>query len=85
VGVILKDNSSVVPLKSTDDMRLNETVTSFALSGFLVTPVMHKVSPDATTVPFLLASARRSNCVSSKIPLSLTHLDLLISRLGCRV
>jgi hypothetical protein len=50
---IFTDNTSVVLLNKADGNEANETMTSFALSGFLVTPTTHKVTPDVSSVPFL--------------------------------
>jgi hypothetical protein len=60
---ILSDSTSVVPLNKADENVVNEATTSFALSGFLVTPTTHKVTPDVSSAPFLYASTRRSKFV----------------------
>jgi hypothetical protein len=54
---------SVVPLNSTDWKGPRSTVTSFASAGLPVVPVRHRAAPEATRIPFLDNSARRSNLV----------------------
>src|SRR5262245_48636664 len=54
---------SVVPLNSTDGKGSRSTVTSFASAGFVVMPVRHRAAPEATRIPFLDNSARRSHLV----------------------
>src|SRR6185295_6321696 len=57
------DRTSVLPLKNEDEKGANETVTSFAWLGFLVTSVTQRVVPDAIKLPFLYNSARTSKFV----------------------
>src|SRR5882724_11715585 len=54
---------SVVPLNSTDGKGSKSTVTSFASAALRVMPVRHRAAPEATRIPFLDNSARRSNLV----------------------
>jgi hypothetical protein len=60
---IFKDSTSVVPLNVAGENGANATVTSFALSAFLVTPTTHRVTPDESKTPFLKISARTSKFV----------------------
>src|SRR5215470_17542778 len=54
---------SVVPSNSTDSKGSRSTVTSFASAGLTVMPARHRAAPEATGIPFLDSSARRSNLV----------------------
>jgi len=60
---IFNERTSFVPSNGVAETVANETVTSFALFAFLVTPVTHKVTPDDTRTPFLYTSARTSKFV----------------------
>ena len=57
------DRASVVPLNGAGANEPNAAVASRALAGFRVIPVIQRVSPDATSVPFLDTSANRSKLV----------------------
>ena len=57
------DRASVVPLNGAGANEPNAAVASRALAGFRVIPVIQRVNPDATRVPFLNTSANRSKLV----------------------
>src|SRR5207247_2467429 len=57
------DSASVVPLNAVGAKEPNAVVASRALAGFRTIPVIQRVNPDATRVPFLYTSARRSKLV----------------------
>jgi hypothetical protein len=58
----LSESTSPIPT-ATGAEESNATTASDALEGFLVTPVMQRLTPEATGVPFFNNSAFRSNCV----------------------